>query len=113
MVITLHSHTFERFALEDGNSRQMLFQVSFHFTVEISTVNLVIALKNQDQMANLVIGLKNHGSQMIQLVANQVEVVNPLIFRDTAKQIELLTNQVKLIAKCSQIKLITNQVDSV
>ena len=85
MVITLHSHTFERFALEDGNSRQMLFQVSFHFTVEISTVNLVIALKNQDQMANLVIGLKNHGSQMIQLVANQVEMTRLLDFQGNCK----------------------------
>ena len=113
MVITLHSNTFPCFILEDGNSRKMLFQGSFHLTVEISTVNLVIALKNQDQMVNLVIVLKNQGTQMIQLVTNQVEVVNPFVLRDIAKQIELLTNQVNLIAKCSQIKLITNQVDSV
>jgi hypothetical protein len=37
-------------------------------------------------------------------------MTSQLDFRDTAKQIELLTNQVKLITNCSQIKLLTNQV---
>ena len=78
--------------------------------MEISKVNLVIALKNQVQMVNLVIALKNQVTQMIQPFTHEVEMTNPLDFRDTAKPIELLTNQVKLIAKCSQIKLLTNQV---
>ncbi len=42
---------------------------------------------------------------MILLVANQIEMT-----RDTANQIELLTNQVQLLTSCSQIKLLTNQV---
>ena len=72
--------------LDDGNSRQMLFQVSLHLTVEISTVNLVIALKNQDQMVNLVITLKKQVTHMIQLVPNQVEMTNPIDFRDGTLQ---------------------------
>ena len=47
---------------------------------------------------------------MIQLVSHEVEMTNPLDFRDTVKPIGLLTNQVNSIAKCSQIKLLTSQV---
>jgi hypothetical protein len=35
-----------------------------------------------------------------------------LDFRDTAKQVELLTNQVTLLTSCSQIKLLANQVNT-
>ena len=84
--------------------------MSFLLTSDISTVNLGIGLKHQDQMVNLVIALKNQVTQMIQPFTHEVEMTNPLDFRDTANPIELLTNQVKLIAKCSQIKLLTNQV---
>ena len=45
---------------------------------------------------------------MIQLVTNQVDM--PLDFRDTPKEMALLTNQVKLIKNCLQIKLLTHQV---
>ena len=78
-------------------------------TVDISTVNLVIALKHQDQMENLVIALKNQVTQMIQLVTNQVDM--PLDFRDTPKEMALLTNQVKLIKNCSQNKLLMKAFD--
>ena len=77
-------------------------------TADISTVNLVIALKHQDQVVNLVIGLKNQVTQMIQLVTNQVDM--SLDFRDTPKEMALLTNQVKLMKNCLQIKLLTHQV---
>ena len=82
--------------------------MSFLLTSDISTVNLGIGLKHQDQMVNLVIALKNQVTQMIQLVTNQVDM--PLDFRDTAKEMALLTNQVKLMKKCLQIKLLTHQV---
>ena len=75
---------------------------------DISTVNLVIALKHQDQMVDLVIALKSQVPQMIQFVTNQVDM--PLDFRDTPKEMALLTNQVKLIKNCLQIKLLTHQV---
>ena len=53
----------------------------------MSTVNLVIALKHQEQMENLAIALKNQVTEMIQLVTNQVDMTNPLDFRDTGKEI--------------------------
>jgi ankyrin repeat protein len=66
------------------------------------------ALEHQDQMVNLVIALKNQVTRMIQLVTNQVGM--PIDFRDTAKEIALLSNQVKLMKNCVQIKLLTHQV---
>ena len=48
-------------------------------------------------MVKLAIALKNQVTQMIQLVTNQVDM--PLDFRDTAKEMSLLTNQVNLIKK--------------
>jgi hypothetical protein len=67
-----------------------LFQASFLLIADISTVNLVIALKHQDQTVNLVIALKNQVTQMMQLVTNQVDMTNPLDW-DTAKEIAVLT----------------------
>ena len=69
----------------------------------------MLSSTTEDQKVNLVIALKIQVTQM-KLVSNQVEMTNPIDFRNTTKQIELLTNQVKLIATCSQIKLLTNQV---
>jgi hypothetical protein len=65
-----------------------------------------------DDLYFLVIAFKNQVTQMTQLVANQVEMTRLLDFRDTAKQVELLTNQVTLLTSCSQIKLLANQVNT-
>jgi hypothetical protein len=48
---------------------------------------------------------------MIQLVANQVEMTTLLDF-NTAKHIELLKKQVKLLTSCSQFKLLADQVNT-
>ena len=61
-------------------------------------------------MVNLVTALKNQITQMYQLVTNQIDMTNSHEFRDTAEQTALLTNQVKLMKKCLQIELLTNQV---
>ena len=66
-------------------------------TEDVSTGNLVIALKYQDQIVNVVIDLKNQVTQVIQLVTNQVDM--PLDFRDNPKEMTLLTNQVNLMKK--------------
>ena len=76
----------------------------------MDNINLVIALKHQDQMVNLVTALKNQITQMYQLVTNQIDMTNSHEFRDTAEQTALLTNQVKLMKKCLKIELLTNQV---
>ena len=62
-------------------------------------------------MVNLVIALKKQVTQMIQLVTKQVDI--PLVFGDTAKEMALLSNQVKLMKNCLQIKLLTHQVGAV
>jgi hypothetical protein len=59
-------------------------------------------------MVNLVIALKNQVTQMIQLVTNQVDM--QLHFNDTAKEMALVSNQLKLMKNCLQIELLTNQV---
>ena len=60
-------------------------------------------------MVNLATVLKNQVTQIFQLVTNQVDMTNPLDW-DTAKEIAVLTNQVKLMKSCLQIKLLTHQV---
>ena len=75
---------------------------------DIPTVNLVIALKYPDQMVDFVIALllpKWCNLSQIKLIWR-----TRLIGRDTAKEIEVLTNQVKLMKSCLQIKLLTHQV---
>ncbi len=83
--------------------------MSFLLTSDISTLNLGIGLKHQDQMVNLVIALKNQVTQMIQLVTNQVDM--PPDFRDTPKEMVFLTNQVKLMKNCLQSKLLMKAFD--
>ncbi len=50
---------------------------------------------------------------MIQLVTNQVDMTNRFDFRDTTKEMTLLTNQVKLMKSWLQINLSTHQVGAV
>jgi hypothetical protein len=59
-------------------------------------------------MVTLVIVLENQVTQMILLVKNQVDML--FDFRDTSKEMTLLSNQLKLMKNCLQIELLTNQV---
>ena len=63
----------------------------------------------QNQMVNLVLALKNQVTQTMQLITNQVDMTNPIDW-DTAKEIAVLTNQVKRMKSCLQIKMLTHQV---
>jgi len=106
----------QKFALQDGNLDRGQgndgVNTNYHIAgSKISRYFIYIGHLNEDPKVNLVISLQNQGTQMIQLIANQVEMTTLLDF-NTAKQVELLKNQMKLLTSCSQMKLLADHVNT-